>query len=328
MAPCSACRIPPPGAVNWAGTLNKIHRVPALSASVSEPLWIRTKLIKLNPPPNVSAMGYLSLSFLTVLLCSTGAWKPPKALRRTAQGKRAVSRRETPNLPPPYLNLPMSVESRFPLVAKEYFSPAAGTGLEPLPPAVREILIPTAWSTRPPNVSGVHVKTWCEDDKMFVEVPRSILGDGGGGDVSSQVKVGTCRANFSTPVHLTFEFDLWSCGTLQSVSRQVNGQSVMMTTCVNNQHFIRAVLQRLCSRSRHLASGGWFPACYLLTEVWTGTRLRTEILAYCLKPPIKLLTSPKFLKSVTSWLLPVKARVLFDLSFFFLLFAGQSFHRW
>lgn len=213
-------------------------------------------------------MGYLTLSFLTVLLCSTGAWKPPKALRRTAQGKRVVSRRGTPNLPPPYLHLPMSVESRFPLVAKAYFSPAAGTGLEPLPPAVREILIPTAWSTLPPNVSGVHVKTWCEDDKMIVKVPKSILGDGGGGDLSSQVKVGTCRANFSTPVHLIFEFDLGTCGTLQSVSRrQVNGRSVMMKTCVNNQHFIRAVLQRPCLHSRHLASGGWFSACYLLTGV-------------------------------------------------------------
>lgn len=163
-------------------------------------------------------MGYLSLFFLAVFLCSTGAWKPPKALRRTAPGRRAVSRRETPNLPPPYLNLPVSVDSRVPLVAKAYFSPAAGTGLEPLPQGVREILIPTVSSTRPLNVSGVYVKTWCNANTMFVQVPRSILGDGGGGDdVSAQVKVGTCRANFSTTEHLIFKFDLESCGTSQSV---------------------------------------------------------------------------------------------------------------
>lgn len=166
-------------------------------------------------------MCYLSLFFLAVFLCSTGALKPPpKALRRTAPGRRAVSRRETPNLPPPYLNLPVSVDSRVPLVAKAYFYPAAGTGLEPLPQGLREILIPTVSSTRPLNVSGDHVKTWCNASTMFVQVPRSILGDGGGGDVSAQVKVGTCRANFSTTEHLFFEFDLESCGTSQSVVSQ------------------------------------------------------------------------------------------------------------
>lgn len=219
MAPYSACRLPPPGAVNWARTWNNIHREPALPASVSETLEIRTKRFKLNAPPRVSAMGYLSLFFLAVFLCSTGAWKPPKALRRTAQGRRAVSRRETPNLPPPYLNLPVSVDSRVPLVAKSYFSPAAGTGLEPLPQAVREILIPAVSSTRPPNVSGVYIKSWCNADKMHVHVPWIILGDGDG-DVSAQVKVGTCRANSSTTEHLIFEFDLESCGASQSVVSQ------------------------------------------------------------------------------------------------------------
>lgn len=162
-------------------------------------------------------MGYLSLFFLAVFLCSTGAWKPPKTLRRTAPGRRAVSRRETPNLPPPYLNLPVSVDSRVPLVAKADFSPAAGTGLEPLPQGVREILIPTVSNTRPLNASGVYVKTWCNANTMFVQVPRSVLG---GGDVSAQVKVGTCRANFSTTEHLIFKFDLESCGTSQSVVSQ------------------------------------------------------------------------------------------------------------
>lgn len=165
-------------------------------------------------------MGYLSLFFLAVFLYSTGTWKPSEALRRTAQRRRAVSRRETPNLPPPYLNLPVSVDSRFPLVAKEFFAPAAGTGMEPLPEAVREVLIPTVSNTRPLNVSGLPVNAWCEKGKMFVQVSRKILGDDGG-DASAQVNVGTCRANVSTTESSIVEFDLKSCGISRKVSKSI-----------------------------------------------------------------------------------------------------------
>lgn len=162
-------------------------------------------------------MGYLSRLFLAVFICYTGALNVPEASHRTAQGKSAVSRGGPTTLPPPYLNLPVYVDSRNPLVAKEYFLPAAGTGLEPLEQAVQEVLIPTGSSTGPPNVSGVLVKVWCESEKMRVQVPRSVLG-GGDGDVSALVKVGTCRANISTAEYLLFEFDLKLCGAKQTMS--------------------------------------------------------------------------------------------------------------
>lgn len=165
-------------------------------------------------------MDHLLVLFLAEFLCCAGAWKPPEAPRRAAPGRRALSRTETPSLPSPYLHLPVFVDSRLPLVPREYFSPAAGTGLEPLPQEVREILIPAVPNTRPPNVSGTLVKIVCEPEKIIVQVPRSILGDGGGGDVSAQVKVGPCRANESTAEHLIFEFDLNLCGTEQTVSRR------------------------------------------------------------------------------------------------------------
>lgn len=157
-------------------------------------------------------MDYLSRCFLVVFLCSAGSGTPPLVLLPTTPGRREVSRGEAMVLPPPYLNLPESVDSRLPLVAKEYFAPAAGTGMEPLMQAVRGILIPTMPpSTRPTSVPGVSVNVTCEPDKVFVQVPKSIL-VGGGGDVSSRVTVGTCLASMSTADHLLFELDYTSCG--------------------------------------------------------------------------------------------------------------------
>lgn len=164
----------------------------------------------------------LSLFFLVVFLCSTGSEKPPVVSRSTTQEWNVVSQRDTMNLPPPYLNLPEFVDSRLPLVDKEYFSPAAGTGLEPLKQAVQEILIPTlSPTTRQTTVSAVSVNVWCGREKMRVQVPKRILGDFGG-DVSTQVKVGTCRANMSTADHLIFEFDYKLCGIEQRVSKKMS----------------------------------------------------------------------------------------------------------
>lgn len=164
-------------------------------------------------------MEYLSLFFVVVFLCCTGSEKSPVGLRPTTQGWEVVSQRETTNLPPPYLNLPEFVDSRLPLVDKEYFSPAAGTGLEPLKQAVQEMLFPTVSSTTHlTTVSAVSVNVWCGPEKMRVQVPKSILGDGSG-DVSTQVKVGTCRANVSTADHLIFEFDYKLCGMEENVRK-------------------------------------------------------------------------------------------------------------
>lgn len=177
---------------------------------------MQTKLLRLTPTKN-SAMDYLPPFFMLAFLCSTGSEKLPVVLRPTTQVRKVVSRRYATNLPPPYLNLPQSVDSRLPLVEKEYFSPSAGTGLEPLKQAVQEILIPNVSpTTRLTTVSADSVNVWCGPEKMLVQVPKSILGDS---DVSSEVKVGTCRANMSTADHLIFEFDYKLCGMEQTVRK-------------------------------------------------------------------------------------------------------------
>lgn len=163
-------------------------------------------------------MVYLLL-FLTLPLFSStdGGGTPPtsEASLQTTQVMREVSRRETPRLPPPYLHLPVFVDSRIPLVEKEQFSPARGTGLEPLPEPVREILLPDQPSTSPPSASGVSLKTSCKLRKMLVQVSRSIVGTG---EPLSRVTLGTCQASKSTADYIYFEYDLSLCGTKWKVS--------------------------------------------------------------------------------------------------------------
>ncbi|XP_071763237.1 zona pellucida sperm-binding protein 3d.2 [Centroberyx gerrardi] len=119
-------------------------------------------------------------------------------------------------LPPPYLQLPVFLHSRLPLVEKERFSPTSGTGQEPLPETVREILLPVPPTAGSPTASdeGLSVKTVCKVNKMQVQVQRSILGAGGS---SSQLKLGTCQASKSTKDSLYFEYDLGQCGSKRTL---------------------------------------------------------------------------------------------------------------
>lgn len=171
-------------------------------------------------------MVYLLL-FLTLPLFSStdGGGTPPtsEASHQTTQVMRNVSRRETPRLPPPYLHLPVFVDSRTPLVEKEQFSPARGTGQDPLPEPVREILLPVRPSTSPPSASGVSVKTSCKLKKILVQVQRSILGTG---EPLSRVTLGTCRPSKSTADYIYFEYDLGLCGTKRKVSLKPNFYSL------------------------------------------------------------------------------------------------------
>nr|XP_046255999.1 zona pellucida sperm-binding protein 3d.2 [Scatophagus argus] len=160
-------------------------------------------------------MFCLSLLLTLPLLSSTDGGKLPTAVNQTTRVMRKVSRRETPTLPPPYLHLPVFVDSRLPLVDKEHFSPAKGTGEEPLPASIREILLPSRTNTSPPSVSGVSVQTSCKLKKMLVQVDKSVLGTG---EPYSQVKLGTCQASKSTTDRLYFEYDLEMCGTKRTVS--------------------------------------------------------------------------------------------------------------
>ncbi|XP_039974372.1 zona pellucida sperm-binding protein 3d.2 isoform X2 [Xiphias gladius] len=156
-------------------------------------------------------MIYLSMFVILPLLTSADGGSPRRleAFNQTTKEMTKVSRGDTPTLPPPYLHLPVFVDSSLPLVEKEHFSPARGTGQEPVPQAVREILIPVRRPyASPPSVSGVSVKTSCKLNKMSVQVRRSVLGTG---EPHTRLKLGTCQASKSTRDYLYFEYDFGMC---------------------------------------------------------------------------------------------------------------------
>ncbi|XP_065814059.1 zona pellucida sperm-binding protein 3d.2 [Labrus bergylta] len=170
-------------------------------------------------------MVYLSLlCTLALLFSSDGEAATFGASNQTIQLMKHVSRRETPILPPPYLQLPVSVDSRLPLVDKQNFSPSRGAGQEPLPEHVWEVLLPNGPQTRPHSVSGVSVRTSCVREKMLVQVDKHLLGTG---DPQSHVKLGTCQPSKSTRYYLHFEYNLGMCGTTRAI---VNNQVVYSNT--------------------------------------------------------------------------------------------------
>ncbi|XP_035991401.1 zona pellucida sperm-binding protein 3d.2 isoform X1 [Fundulus heteroclitus] len=120
-----------------------------------------------------------------------------------------------------YLSLPMYLDSDLPLLRRDFFSPARGTGQEALPQPVRELLLPV-WphASGPPSVSGAAVRTSCERNKMQLQVERSVLGSG---DAGSHLKLGTCSVSRSTEDHVYFEYDLRMCGTKRTM---INNQIV------------------------------------------------------------------------------------------------------
>ncbi|XP_070690997.1 zona pellucida sperm-binding protein 3d.2 [Pempheris klunzingeri] len=162
-------------------------------------------------------MVYLSLVFVLPLLSSTGGGSVPsfEAFQPTAQVMTKVSRRQTTTLPPPFLHLPMFVDSRLPLVDKERLSPARGTGQEPIPESVRGVLLPVRPAAGPLRASGVSVRTSCRRNKMLVEVQRSILG---AGEPQPRLQLGACRASKSTRDYIYFEYDIGMCGTKSTIS--------------------------------------------------------------------------------------------------------------
>ena len=119
-----------------------------------------------------------------------------------------------------YLHLPGVLYFRSPPVPPEYFSPTRGTGSEPLPPPVRELLLPVAAPPDPPAAVLVaprrDVDTRCDGDQMRVRVRRSVLGSGG--SAASQLSLGTCRPTGSTGEWVYFEIGLHECRTVRTVS--------------------------------------------------------------------------------------------------------------
>ncbi|XP_037532468.1 zona pellucida sperm-binding protein 3d.2 [Nematolebias whitei] len=119
--------------------------------------------------------------------------------------------RETPTLlQNRYLSLPMFLDSDLPLVHREYFSPARGSGQEPLPDPVRQLLLPVRTDTQPSSMSGSTVRTSCEQNRMQVQVDRKVLGLG---DPVTHLRLGSCRISRSTEDFLYFEHELHMCGT-------------------------------------------------------------------------------------------------------------------
>lgn len=160
-------------------------------------------------------MVFATLFLLLPVLTSAHGETNPASEDKKIWVIREVSRREKTTLPPPYLQLPVFVDSQM-LVDKEHFSPARGTGREPLPEQVREILLPL-WNTTtvgPPRDSGVPVKVSCRQKTMAVRVHRSILGSG----PHLHIKLGTCQPNEYSKDYLYFEYDIGMCGTKRTVS--------------------------------------------------------------------------------------------------------------
>ncbi|XP_010764081.1 zona pellucida sperm-binding protein 3d.2 isoform X2 [Notothenia coriiceps] len=119
-----------------------------------------------------------------------------------------------PGFPHTYLYLPVFVDSRFPLVEKEHFTPSRGTGQEPLSEPVRDVLFPARTNTDAPGVSGDSVRISCKSNKMLVQVQRSILGTG---EPYSRLKLGSCQISKTTENYFYFKYDLGMCGTKRTI---------------------------------------------------------------------------------------------------------------
>lgn len=162
-------------------------------------------------------MVYFPLFAFLSLFSSTegGTLQRFEALNQTTRAMTDVSPGKSSTRPLPYLQLPVFVDSRLPLVEKRHFSPSRGSGLEPLPEPVREILLPERLDESPISPSGVSVKTSCKMNKMRVEVPKSMLGTG---EPHSGLRLGTCRTSKSTRDYIYFEYEFGLCGSKYAVS--------------------------------------------------------------------------------------------------------------
>ncbi|XP_003977163.2 zona pellucida sperm-binding protein 3d.2 [Takifugu rubripes] len=201
-------------------------------------------------------MVIVSLFLLLPMLTSAHGETNPSSEDKKKWAIREVSRRENPTLPPPYLHLPVFVDSQM-LVDKEHFSPARGTGQETLPEQVREILLPllNTITIGPPTDSGVPVKVSCREKTMVVRVHRSILGSG----PHLHVKLGTCHANEYSKDYLYFEYDIGMCGTKRTVT---NNQVVYINTLKYDVPKIQGPIRRAVSFTMSVA-------CYFNRYLYT-----------------------------------------------------------
>ncbi|XP_056457834.1 zona pellucida sperm-binding protein 3d.2 isoform X1 [Gadus chalcogrammus] len=149
------------------------------------------------------------LKVATILICflSAGTTETSRRSRRSSGDQI---------LPSSYLHLPDMLHSRNPLLPTEYFSPSRGTGSEPLPSRVRDLLLPVTPTPASPAsaLEPGSINTRCDGDKMDVQVHKSVLGWGGS---ASHLSVGTCRPTGSTGQFIYFEIRFNQCRTVRMV---------------------------------------------------------------------------------------------------------------
>ncbi|XP_022518293.2 zona pellucida sperm-binding protein 3d.2 isoform X1 [Astyanax mexicanus] len=126
-------------------------------------------------------------------------------------------------LGPPFLQLPVFLHSRVPLLDMAELSPARAPGLDRLPQRVREVLVPIPeLSQRGGIESGPsRLRVACSSKQMRVKVSREMPGSGGA------LRLGTCAASWSTEQHLYFRYELHQCGTRTQI---INNRVVFSNT--------------------------------------------------------------------------------------------------
>lgn len=144
-------------------------------------------------------------------------------------------------LQPPYLQLPIFLHSRIPLVDKEQFSPKVGLGFEQVPEELKKLFFPRAplteraSSRRRGRAQGVHVV--CQLTKMIVKVNKHILGVGG---VQYELKLGTCDISKTTKNHHVFIYDMDQCASERKlINNRVTYSNILHYSPVMDQGPIR-----------------------------------------------------------------------------------------
>lgn len=188
-----------------------------------------------NLPVHVRAMVcavILAVCVVLMWLCCAEAAETSRRFRRVSGDQM---------LGGSYLHLPGVLHFRSPPLSSEYFSPKRGTGSEPLPSTVRELLLPFA-PTPDSSAAAAALKprgvvTSCEDGKMRVFVPKSVLGSGASA-AAAHLSLGTCPPTTSTGDFVDFEIVLNQCQTVRTVSWI---PALPTFSCVSREAFILSV---------------------------------------------------------------------------------------
>lgn len=118
----------------------------------------------------------------------------------------ALKRRDSP-----YLQFPVFQHSRVPLLDKEQFSPAHGSGRDQLPEGTKKVLIPlAAQQASRRSVRSRVINVACYLKKMIVKVNKQILGPEG---LRGPLKLGMCDISKSTRKYHLFIYDMDQCGS-------------------------------------------------------------------------------------------------------------------